>query len=213
MRCGSWHSCQICPLAYRAAWLKASDSRDFCESSGHRVQRLSFCPDCDHFSYDHLLFHPGCWKQRKPSGRLNQGAWFARSLNAWCQELVSLLLQHCWGQPEAGARRTGHFVDTVVEKGYREPFKKITWIIPITLMLTSPVLQMHFHPWGCHSFPREDMFSGSEVLMDKLQVQRKWELPGSGERVSASHSLLKSNNVQINLTGQVRHMENSAQRG
>lgn len=75
MQCGSWYSCQICPLAYRAAWLKASDSRDFCESSGHTARRLSFCPDCDHFSYDLLLFHPGCWKQRKPSARLNQGAW------------------------------------------------------------------------------------------------------------------------------------------
>lgn len=49
--------------------------------------------------------------------------------------------------------------------------------------------------------------------MDKLQAQRKWELPGSGERVSASHTLLKSNDVQIKLTGQVRHMGNSAQRG
>lgn len=49
--------------------------------------------------------------------------------------------------------------------------------------------------------------------MDNLQAQRKWELPGSGERVFASHTLLKSKDVQTNLTGQARHMGNSAQRG
>lgn len=33
----------------------------------------------------------------------------------------------------------------------------------------------------------------SEILMDKLQAQRKWELPASGKRVFAIHALLKSN--------------------
>lgn len=80
-------------------------------------------------------------------------------------------------------------------------------------MLTSSVLQIHFHPWGCHSFPREDMSSGSEILMDKLQEQRKLELPGSGEGVFASHTLLESNDIQTKLTLQVRHMGNSAETG
>lgn len=73
----------------------------------------------------------------------------------------------------------------------RQPFKKITWIIPITAMRTASVLQTHFHPWRRHSFPREDTSSRSEILMDKLQAQRKWELLGSGKRLSASHTQVK----------------------
>lgn len=54
------------------------------------------------------------------------------------------------------------------------------------------MLQTHFHLWGCHSFPREDMPSGSEILMAKWPQRRKSELSGPGKRVFASHPLPKS---------------------
>lgn len=65
-------------------------------------------------------------------------------------------------------------VNNSCQKGLeRESFKKITWIISVTLTLTCPVLQTRFHPWGRRSFPREDMSSGSEILTDELQGRKE----------------------------------------
>lgn len=111
-----------------------------------------------------FMISPRLLKTKKTSWELNQGTQIAWSLSVWCHAFVSLLLQHYGVSPRLAPGTPAVLLIQLLERVI-EPFKKITWIIPITLMLTSSMLQIHFHPWGCHSFPRED-------------VLRIWDLNG-----------------------------------